>query len=75
MDIIAAAENVVGLYTVRRLNETLYNSQKVCGCRSCLARARAWIDWAAGDSHDLDEALHVPAKWEQLPGEGAVTAG
>jgi hypothetical protein len=65
MDIIEIAENVVGLYTMKRLNAALY-SQKVCGCRACVAKANAWIEWAAGDDEDLYEQMHVPSKWERI---------
>lgn len=65
MDIIEAAENVVGLYSMQKLNQALY-SQKVCGCRACVARANAWIDWVAGDDEDLYEQMYVPSKWERI---------
>ncbi len=60
MDIIEAAETVVGLYAMRRLNEAL-ESQKACGCHACVARANGWIDWVAGDDDDLYDQLHTPS--------------
>lgn len=63
LEVIEAAANVVERYTVQRLNAALH-SQKTCGCRSCVAKAHAWVDWAAGDDDELYEDLYVPARWE-----------
>jgi hypothetical protein len=65
MDIIESAENVVGLYSMNRLNAALH-SQKVCGCRACAAKANRWVDWVAGEDDEVYERLHVPSKWERI---------
>lgn len=65
MDVIEAAETVIGLYAMRRLNEAL-ESQKACGCRACVARANGWIDWIAGDDDDLYDQLHASSKGSTL---------
>jgi hypothetical protein len=67
MDAIELAENVVGLYTVQRLNAALY-SQKVCGCRSCAARAKGWVQWITGSDGD-DGAPHTGRQMAS-PGHG-----
>jgi len=65
MDVIEAAEKVVELYTLRQLNEALYR-QKVCRCRACVARANAWVDWAAGDDDERYEEVQLPPRWERM---------
>jgi hypothetical protein len=65
MDAIDLAESVVGLYTMQRVNAALY-SQKVCGCRSCAARAKAWVIWVTGEEPDSD----VSYTGHQLPSSG-----
>ncbi len=65
MDIIEEAENLIGDYAERQLNESLY-TQKVCGCRACVARANSWLEWTTGDEDGLYEQLQVPPNHETL---------
>ena len=56
--VIEAAEAVVEQYAMRRLKEAL-DRQKACGCRSCVARAKGWIDWVAGDDVTRSDIAHA----------------
>jgi hypothetical protein len=66
MDIIEAAENVIGNYTWQQLNQAR-RRQEVCGCRACVARAVAWADWAAGNDGNRYQARTVPAQAAYRP--------